>query len=167
MRRVVRLVRALGAGASVVWGLAKSLRRGGDTAPASDPAPGWPPPQPDRPEPPPTRVDPAVVPELAPKQASVPLDTDAIPEPDRLSVPLAEAAGVPAEPLVLKGVSVEDPAALLAFANDATDDQLKEAGIKGKALATLVDARPYASADALGDTPGVGRRTLQALCAAL
>lgn len=155
MRRVVRLVRALGAGASVVWGLARSMRRGGDAERPSDPAPGWPPPEPPRAEPPPARVEP-VVPKPAPQAAAV------VPAPE----PIAEVAEA-AEPLVLKGVSVEDPAALLAFANDATDDQLKEAGIKGKALSTLVDARPYASAEALGDTPGVGRRTLQALCAAL
>lgn len=155
MRRVVRVVKALGAGAAVVWGLAKSLRRGGKPDAA---APGWPPP-PSEPYVPPVAVaQPVPVPQ--PVAVAAPGSAEPVAVP---TVEPAEPASSADQPLLLKGVSVPDPAALLALANTGADDRLRELGIKGKALAVLLENRPYATPEALGDTPGVGRRTIQAL----
>jgi hypothetical protein len=170
MRRVFRLVSALGAGAALVWGLAKSLRRRNKDDDASTPSEGtttdWPP----RPESP---VDAAPA-DAAPVEEA-PEDDASEEEAPAEEPPVEEAPAEPVddapedapEELVLKGVVIDDPAAFLAFANDATEAQLEEAGIKGRPQSVLMEARPYDSVEAIGATKGVGRRTLQSLNAAL
>ena len=164
MRRVFRMVSALSAGAALVWGLAKSMRRRNKEANAPDSTGGstqWPP----RPEPVP---EPEPEPEPEPVAEPVAeLEPEPEPEPEPVAdapEPVAEApVAEPAEDVVLKGVVIEDPAAFLAFVNDATEAQLEAAGIKGKPQNLLVEARPFESVDAIGATKGIGRRTLQSL----
>lgn len=145
MKRVVRLVSALSAGASLAWGIARALRKGSKR----DAAPPWP------------ETPAAPAPKPAASVAPAPAEpVEAAAEP--VEAPVAEEK----QEILIKGVVVYDAAALLAFVNDADSEAFKEAGVKGKALAVLEGARPFASAEALGSTAGVGRRTLQALCAA-
>lgn len=146
MKKVIRLVSAVGAGASLVWGLARSVarrvRKGdeGDTPSA----PEWPP----RPSEP--------MPSEATKSEPV-----ASQEPD--PAPEVEEASSTAEALVLKGVAIDNPAAFLAIVNDSDEAALGEAGVKGKALALILEKRPFERAEDVA-IPGVGRRTLQAIC---
>ena len=60
-------------------------------------------------------------------------------------------------------VVIADFAALVAVANDAPDEALAGAGIKGNQLKALLRGRPFADAEALGSTAGVGKKTLRAL----
>ncbi|MCB9675976.1 MAG: hypothetical protein H6737_12710 [Alphaproteobacteria bacterium] len=187
MRRVFRVVSALGAGAALVWGLAKSIRRkrnGGESEKGAE----WPPkpqPEPVKPaakaEAKPAKAEPAEAPKAeakpAPKAEAKPApEAEAKPAPKaeakpapKAEAPKAEApkAEASAEPLVVKGVVIDDPAKLLAYVNGASEDALQAGGVKGKALAVLLENRPFADAEALGNTAGVGRRTLQTLSNAL
>ncbi|MEZ4316021.1 MAG: hypothetical protein R3F61_00885 [Myxococcota bacterium] len=170
MSRVFRVVSALGAGAALVWGLAKSLRKRGRS---EDPkAPQWPP------TPEQTRRSEPVVRPAEPAKAEAPKAEPAKAEPAKAEPPKAEAPKAPEvapvaaepvaeEPLVLKGVVIEDPARLVAYVNDTSEADLQEAGLKGKALALVLESRPFADARALGETAGIGRRTLQTLTNAL
>ncbi len=178
MRRVFRMVSALGAGAALVWGLAKSLRRRKDEADGADDArdggsQDWPPKPEPKPEPeaksepeeksaPDPEPEPEAEPEADEPEADEPSEEaePAEPEADEPSDP-------PAEEVVIKGVVIEDPAAFLKFANSATEEELEAAGIKGKPQSVLIDARPFDTVESVGATKGVGRRTLQSLNGAL
>jgi hypothetical protein len=61
------------------------------------------------------------------------------------------------------GVVFPDGAAALAFANQADDEALKAAGIKGRALKLVQGGRPWASLQDVSATAGIGKRTLEAL----
>ena len=151
MRRVFRVVSALGAGASLVWGLARSLRK---KSKPDEATPEWPP----RPEPG-AAAEPAAAAEPgAAAEPAAAAQPETAPEP--AAPPQPEATP---EELVLKGVVIEDPARLVSFVNEATDEAFHAAGIKGKALSVVLANRPFADAQALGSTSGIGRRTLQAL----
>ncbi|MCA9569268.1 MAG: hypothetical protein KC656_15575 [Myxococcales bacterium] len=163
MKRVIRVLSAVSAGASLAWGIAKALRKG-----RKSDAPPWEAPKPEAAksaasEPPvkasapaPKAVEPPKAPE-APKAA----EAAAPPEPVEATEP------APAEEeTVIKGVVVYHPDRLIAWVNGADEDALKDAGLKGKALSTVLESRPFGTADDIGSTSGIGRRTLQALCAA-
>lgn len=158
MKRVIRLVSALGAGASLVWGLARSLR--GREKDTGTPDPNWPP----KPAPAAKKDTKAEAKPAKPAAKAKPTPK-AAPKKSAPAKAAPKAAGK-AEPLVLKGVVVENPAKLLKYANTASEASLVEAGIKGKALSVVLESRPFKSADVVGDTKGIGRRTLQTLCAA-
>lgn len=150
MKRLVRIVSAVGAGASLAWGIAKALRKGarrtGDTG-------TWQPP-----------AAPATPPASKPAPVSEP-EAVAAPEPVEVEADEAPEVEEPRD-VVIKGVVIYQPGALLTFVNEADAEALKDAGVKGRALSVIEGARPFASVEDLGKTAGVGRRTLQALCAA-
>ena len=123
MKRVIRLVSAVSAGASLAWGIAKALRKGRKSGPPSwESTPSPAPPQPKAP------VEPAPAepqPEPAQEASVEPSAPVAEPEP---AAPVEEAVA-PSSELVMKGVVVYHPQRLVDFVNDADEDTLRSAGI--------------------------------------
>ena len=87
----------------------------------------------------------AAAPAPAPTPAPAPSVSDeadeeadtTVDEPEEEARPVVEApeaAPSEEEAIVVKGVTIAQPAAVLAFANDASEDALKEAGVKGAGL---------------------------------
>lgn len=167
MKKLIRVISALGAGASLVWGIARTIKRSrGNT---DDGGPDWPPknaeaaaratPAPKAPEAPaakkpaPAKDAPQ---DAAPAKAPV---EDAAPEA-AAAKPAVEPASD--EPLVVKGVEFPSPEAVVAFVNQADADALNDVGIKGKAQQLVLDTAPIESVEDLA-VPGIGRRTLQSL----
>lgn len=68
-----------------------------------------------------------------------------------------------AEPITIKGVTAPNAAALLDYANSASEDDLKAAGIKGAGLKALLGARPVSDAKALGSISGFGKKSIENL----
>jgi len=91
---------------------------------------------------------------VAKKEAPAP---EATPTPEEAPVPVA------AKSVVIKGVEVSDAASVLNFANSASEDALKAAGIKGAGLKALLGARPVATAEALGTISGFGKKSIENL----
>ena len=82
----------------------------------------------------------------------------------------AAAEPVPEEPVAeepvavtLKGVDIADAAAFVAAVNAADEATLKGAGLKGKALKVVLAGQPFASAEAVGSTAGVGPKSIAVL----
>lgn len=164
MKRVKRLVTAVTSTASLVRGILRALRKGGRK---QEQPPAWSPP-----EPAPAASEEAE-PEFAPEpepEVEPAAEPEAAVEPEVASESAPDEGAEEDEPvesdLVVKGVVIYAPEKLVAWVNEATEDDLREAGVKGRALSVLQEARPFADAEALGHTNGVGRRTLQALCTA-
>ena len=84
------------------------------------------------------------------------------PAPVEVAKPAVEAAPV-VEAITVKGVHISDPAAFVAAANAADEAGLKAIGLKGKALKLVLAGQPFASAEALGSTAGIGPKSVQAL----
>jgi outer membrane biosynthesis protein TonB len=102
----------------------------------------------------------AAEPTPAPKPTPAPAPA---PAPKPAPTPEPVAAKAAPEPTEVKGVRLDDPAAVVAAANTASDESLEGAGVKGNQLKTLVQGRPYADVDSLANTAGVGKKTLRAL----
>lgn len=77
--------------------------------------------------------------------------------------PVAETPAATQESVTVKGVTIDDPAAVMTFANTASEDALKEAGVKGAGLKALLGARPIDSADGLGTISGFGKKSIESL----
>ena len=77
----------------------------------------------------------------------------------------AAAEPVAEEPVAvtLKGVDIADAAAFVAAVNAADEATLKGAGLKGKALKVVLAGQPFASAEAVGSTAGVGPKSIAVL----
>jgi DNA uptake protein ComE-like DNA-binding protein len=60
-------------------------------------------------------------------------------------------------------LSTEDEAALVDFANTATDDDLRAEGIAERTITALIAGRPFAAAGAIAAVRGVGPDTFRAL----
>jgi hypothetical protein len=60
----------------------------------------------------------------------------------------------------------EHAARALAFANTADEAALRRAGVYGRGVGILLEGRPFASLSALGDTPYVGEKTMEAIARA-
>ncbi len=82
-------------------------------------------------------------------------ENDFVPGGDQL---LGEYDGVP--------FSADEAVAVLAYANEAAPDALREAGVPSRAVSSIVDARPVATIAALADLYWVGPATLEHLKAA-
>ena len=171
MKRVKRLVSAVTTSVSLVRGIIRALRKGarqneGAETPwtppeaTTAPEPVEPPAEPAPVEEPPAPAAPV---EEAPTPSEEPVET-ASEEP--VETASEETVEAPEPELVVKGVVIYHPERLVSWVNEATEDALKDAGVKGRALSLLQEERPFADADALGHTAGIGRRTLQALCTA-
>ena len=84
------------------------------------------------------------------------------PEPVVEETPAA-AENVAEESVTVKGVSIDNPAAVLAFANTASEDALKDAGVKGAGLKALLGARPIDAVEGLGSISGFGKKSIESL----
>lgn len=192
MNKVIRVISALGAGASLVWGITRSLRRKrGNT---DDGGPDWPPrdaekaargesekkadakkapkaeakPEPKKADAEPQKVEPkkADAKTVEPKKA----DAKKV-EPEKSEAKTASDAkeAAPAAdasgPTVVKGVELENPKAVVELVNSIDEEGLKDLGIKGAANQKVLDTRPIETVHDLA-VPGIGRRTLQALAGA-
>jgi outer membrane biosynthesis protein TonB len=111
------------------------------------------------------KAKPAAKPAPTPTSAPEP----AAPKPKAASKPKAAKPAKASKPAptsastTVNGVTVPDPEATLLLANVANEAQLTEAGIKGRAATSLVEGRPFADLEQLGNTKGVGKKTLEAL----
>ena len=106
----------------------------------------------------------------APAAAEEPAAEEPVAEEPVAEEPVAEepaaeepAAEEPAESITIKGVEVSNASAVLAFANSASEDELKAAGVKGAGLKALLGARPIAAAEDLGAISGFGKKSIESL----
>jgi hypothetical protein len=82
---------------------------------------------------------------------------------DAPTVVPAPVAAAPRTPVTLKGIEISDSGAVLAFANGATKEALKAAGVKGAGLKALLGARPIPTPEALGTISGFGKKSIESL----
>lgn len=117
--------------------------------------------------PPAPRARPAAkraAPAPSPKPKAKPTPT-AAPAPKPEAAPPPPPAPAPAAAATVDGVSfsASEAARTLAFANRATEAQLRAAGIATTQLRAVERGRPYATIQAVGAAPGVGKKTLERL----
>ena len=139
---------------SRILGAIKKMFGGSDSSDFEDaqtdpgvetPAPA---PKAEAPAPPPAAEEPA---------AEEPAAEEPAAEEPAAEEPAAEEPAA-ATAITIKGVDVSDSLAVLNFANNASEDDLKAAGVKGAGLKALLGARPVASAEALGSISGFGKK---------
>ena len=92
----------------------------------------------------------------APEPSAPPADPPAAPDPPR---PVASGA------VVVDSVSFTpaEAAATLTFANEADAAVLRKAGIYNRGVSIVLDNRPFGSLQALGETRGIGEKTMESL----
>lgn len=168
MNKVIRVISALGAGASLVWGIARSLRR--KRGSSDDGGPDWPPKDAEQaasaaPAKPAPAEQAAEEPEQTePVAEASPKETEPTAAPEEPVVDSAQDEDSE-EPPVVKGVAFENPTGVVELVNTVDEEALKELGIKGKASQRVLETRPIETVHDLA-VPGIGRRTLQALAGA-
>ena len=154
MNKVIRVISALGAGASLVWGIARSVRR--KKGSTDDGGPDWPPKDAEQAAKPVEHEAPAAeapsepeasddVVEDESEETPVQDEAEAAPEPDpseedeadagegedEAEEDEADAGDVDTddeEPPVVKGVAFENPAAVVELVNRVDEEGLKDLG---------------------------------------
>ena len=120
----------------------------------------------------PTAEPPAEAPTAPPKApvkapAKSPPVAAAVPRPPPPAPPVAPpfAPPSPGSAVTVDGVvfDAELASRALDFANSADESALRGAGIAGRQVRVLLDGRPFASIAAVGATPFIGPKTMQAL----